>query len=253
MTTIFSGNQEKKIPKNFKECYKTDSITQNLWLWCERLEKWGKILFWILLIGGLILSIRSSIVEKEVVVREATYWSDAKTEVRTTFDFELFIPLLLDTALYAFLEYCAYHIIALLIGSLASIVQNTKITANIALYNSAKAEGVTDDYDCEVTENKVVHKENTTKKCSWFKHQIYIDEVNDMDADGRNAHWELDDSAKTKTLVCDHCHKSLIVIKNFDEKENIVEKKCPCCNRKLKLKTSDEKSICPFCHQDFSI
>ena len=53
-----------------------------------------------------------------------------------TFDFEIFIPLLLETALYAFLEYCAYHILALLIGALASIVQNTKISANVALYNT---------------------------------------------------------------------------------------------------------------------
>ena len=50
MANMFSGNQEKKIPRNFKECYKTDCVTQNLWLWCERLEKWGKILFWVLII-----------------------------------------------------------------------------------------------------------------------------------------------------------------------------------------------------------
>lgn len=165
MANMFSGYIKKEIPKNMDDCIKPDSVSTNLWVWCERLEKWGKILFWILFIGGLIFSISSSIVEKEVVVREATYWSDAKTEVRTTFDFELFIPLLLDTALYAFLEYCAYHIIALLIGALASIVQNTKITADIALYNTAKNESLIFDTVPQTNNNptlKTPPKKSTT-------------------------------------------------------------------------------------------
>lgn len=161
MANMFSGNQEKKIPKNFKECYETDNVTQNLWIWCERLEKWGKILFWVLIVGGLILSISTSIVEKEVVVREATYWGEAETELRKTFDFEIFIPLLLETALYAFLEYCAYHILALLVGSLATIVQHTKITANITLYNSAKTEGVIGDEET-MTEQPQKHYEKSS-------------------------------------------------------------------------------------------
>ena len=136
MANMFSGYNKKEIPKNMEDCIKPDSVSSNLWGWCEWLEKWGKILFWVLIVGGLILSISTSIVEKEVVVREATYWSEAETELRKTFDFEIFIPLLLETALYAFLEYCAYHILALLIGALASIVQNTKISANVALYNT---------------------------------------------------------------------------------------------------------------------
>lgn len=145
MKNMFSGNREKQIPKDLKDCYKTDSTTQNLWIWCERLETCGKILFWILIIGGLIFSISTSIVEKEVIVEEATFWREAETELRETFDFEIFIPLLFETALYSFIEYCAYHVLALLISSLASIVQHTKITANIALYNSAKSESITDD------------------------------------------------------------------------------------------------------------
>ena len=154
MANMFSGHIKKQIPKNMEDCIKPDSVSTNLWVWCERLEKLGKFLFWILLIGGLILSISSSIVEKEVIVREATYWSDAETEVRTTFDFELFISLLLDTVLYAFLEYCAYHIIALLIGALASIVQNAEISANVALYNLRFEENINaknpNNDNCEV-------------------------------------------------------------------------------------------------------
>jgi len=218
MANMFSGNQEKKIPKSFKDCYKTDGITQNLWLWCERLEKWGKILFWVLIVGGLILSISTSIVEKEVVVEEATYWSEAETELRKTFDFEIFIPLLLETALYAFLEYCAYHILALLVGSLATIVQHTKITANITLYNSAKAEGFVDD-NAEMENGNST--ENTSRKCNKKTHEIYISEIKDTNTNSENTHWEESKLTGSKILVCNHCKKELMYIDTQGNQRNI--------------------------------
>ena len=135
MRNMFSGNVQKEIPKSLGDCIKPDSVSSNLWVWCERLEKLGEILFWLLIIGGLIFSIGASIVEKEVVVKEATYWREAETEIKKVFNIEIFVPLLTEIALYAFIEYCTYHIVALLIGALASIVQHTKITAEIALYN----------------------------------------------------------------------------------------------------------------------
>lgn len=187
---MFLGNQEKKIPKDFKECYKTDSITQNLWLWCERLEKWGKILFWILIIIGVIDTIIAGINAHELIeqigaetveeIREAS--AEMGIEIPTVF--EALVNNLLSLTLYSFLEYCAYHILALLIGSLASIVQHTKITANVTLYNSAKTEGVTydlddDEQDCHTNEtninnqqhinfrNKKIHKRKKTQESSF--------------------------------------------------------------------------------------
>jgi len=46
-------------------------------------------------------------------------------------------------ALYAFLEYCLYHAIALLISALACITQNTIITADIALFTALQQAGGT--------------------------------------------------------------------------------------------------------------
>ncbi len=163
MTTMFSRNQEKKIPRNFKDCYKTDSITQNLWLWCERLEKWGYILFRILIVIGVIDTIIAGINAHQLIeqigaetveeIREAS--AEMGIEIPTVF--EALVNNLLSWTLYSFLEYCAYHILALLVGSLATIVQHTKITANIALYNSAKTEGVSDDYEEEANaENQTI-------------------------------------------------------------------------------------------------
>ena len=128
-------SSNKKIPKNIEECIKQDLVSKNLWEWCKKLEKWGKILFWVLIIGGLFLSINSSIIEEEIIVSS---WVGETTEIRETFSFEIFIPLFLNSILYAFIEYWTYHIITMLIGALASIVQNTTINSNIALYNAAK-------------------------------------------------------------------------------------------------------------------
>ena len=138
MVNMFSDNVEKKVPKNLKECYSIDNTSQNLWLWCERLEGWGKFLFWFIIVSGLITAIASSITVKEIT--KGIYYTYTDTE--TSFDFELFITALVSTSIYAFVEYCAYHVLALLISSLATMVQNTRITANIALYNVAKEEGI---------------------------------------------------------------------------------------------------------------
>ncbi len=169
MANMFSGNQEKKIPKSFKDCYKTDGITQNLWLWCERLEKWGKILFWILIVIGIVDTIIAGINAHQLIeqigaetveeIREAS--AEMGIEIPTVF--EALVNNLLSWTLYSFLEYCAYHILALLVGSLATIVQHTKITANITLYNSAKAEGITDDYDENIDNNIDDEKIKKTK------------------------------------------------------------------------------------------
>ena len=114
MNNMFSGNREKKIPKTFKDCYKTDNVTNNLWLWAERLETIGIVLAVIVGIAAFIIGI--------VMFEDSDGGS-------------LLISFL-GAPVAAFLEYISFHIIALLIGSLASIVQNTRISADIALFTN---------------------------------------------------------------------------------------------------------------------
>ena len=147
MTTMFSENKKKRIPKSFKDCYRTDSLTNNLWEWCERLEKIGLFLFWVIIVVGVI----STIVACAETVNafgglsgaEIRYLQESGTEIPNVFI--VFIKNALLWALYAFIEYFTYHVLALLVGSIASIVQNTRITADLALYNAVKSgEGVVD-------------------------------------------------------------------------------------------------------------
>lgn len=124
---MFSNNQNKKIPRNLNECIATDDIVINLWTWAERLEKFGKVLLWIIIAWGLISSISGAYVLEEVHFD----WEEPEKIVAA-----VFVVSVVEWAFYAFLEYCAYHILALLVGSLASIVQHTKITANIAMFEA---------------------------------------------------------------------------------------------------------------------
>ncbi|MBO4733030.1 MAG: hypothetical protein J5662_01000, partial [Clostridia bacterium] len=130
---------------------KTDAITQNLWVWCERLEKWGKILFWALIIIGIINTITSAIDSHQFLKQigadtiEEIRKESAKLGMEIPTVFETLVHNLLLWTFYAILEYCSYHVLALLVGSLASIVQHNKIFANISLYRAAKDESVDDE------------------------------------------------------------------------------------------------------------
>jgi|GEM_PF-2991094 len=224
MANMFSGNQEKKIPKSFKDCYKTDGITQNLWLWCERLEKWGFILFWILIIIGVIDTIMAGINAHQLIeeigaetveeIREAS--AELGIEIPTVF--EALVNNIFSWTLYSFLEYCAYHILALLVGSLATIVQHTKITANITLYNSAKTEGFVDD-NAEMENGNST--ENISRKCNKKTHETYISEIKDTNTNSENTHWKENKLTGTKILVCNHCKKELMYIDTQGNQRNL--------------------------------
>ena len=121
MKNMFSGKSEIKIPKTLNECIKPDATVTNLHVWSERVENLGKMLFRILIVAGIIMSIIMLVQNDH---DEFVAFSSAFSTLATW-------------ALYAFIEYCSYHIIALLISSLASITQSTLITANITLYKAS--------------------------------------------------------------------------------------------------------------------
>lgn len=130
------ANSEKKIPKSLKECYVTDSVSNSLWSWAGWLETWGKGFFIVLIIIGIISTVMQAV---------------QVAEVDEGLLFVTIITSAITWALYAFIEYCTYHVLSLLIASHATIVQNTKITANVALYNTAKEEGILEQEDKKVT------------------------------------------------------------------------------------------------------
>lgn len=203
MNIVTESKKHEKITC-VSDCLKPDSITDNLWTWAERLEKLGKILFWIIIISGIVFAIATSIVTKEVV--KGTYYQYTDTE--TTFSFDVFLMSIVQTALYAFIEYCSYHVLALLIGALANITQNTKTTARLTEYVARKT---LHEETLETTHIKEP-KEQTTETIEADERQTITEENSSVIA-------EIRDNEK----VCPNC--GLV--------QDISRKKCWACGQKF--------------------
>jgi len=119
---------KERIPQSLKECYLEDGLSGKLKSWSERLEHGGEIIFRILIIVGIISTIVDGIEAKHMEdITGGSVWVTI-------------ISSLIIWSLYAAIEYFVYRALSLLIAALASIVENTRITANVALYSKAKEE-----------------------------------------------------------------------------------------------------------------
>ena len=139
MANMFSGNTTKTVPKTLNECIQIDAVSENLWIWSERLERWGRILFYVLIIVGIIATCVTASETQELldeVYNDVSPFELAQAGIEIPSVSDVVIDSLWKWGLYAFLEYCAYHVLALLIGALASITQNTIISANIAVFQA---------------------------------------------------------------------------------------------------------------------
>lgn len=123
MENMFSGNSEKQIPKNLSECTKSNATVDTLHAWAERLENWGQIFFVVLIIIGII----STIIDTVQIA-----------DVNEELVFSTLVTSIITWALYAFIEFCTYHVLALLVSALGFITQSTIISANVALYEASK-------------------------------------------------------------------------------------------------------------------
>ncbi|MEE1053640.1 MAG: hypothetical protein U0L33_04810 [Acutalibacteraceae bacterium] len=116
---IFTEIENRKTPNSIEECKTNDLLTTNLCRWSERVNNIGIIVAILIAFAALVIGI---------------YMADDWYEPSA-----FFICLLIGVVI-AFFEYLTFRVIALLIGSLASIVQSNKIASNIALYNCSKSE-----------------------------------------------------------------------------------------------------------------
>lgn len=123
---VYDSDDKNAIATSIDECVKTGPVSEELWGWSMWCDKIGKILFWVMIIWGIITSIIVGITVNK-------YGG-------TKFSFNLFISELIQRIIYAWLEYIIYHIISILISSLATITQNTRVTAKLTEYQLRKHE-----------------------------------------------------------------------------------------------------------------
>lgn len=112
----------KQIPRTLEDCTK-DETASKVQKWADRMEDWGAILCFLLVVIGLLMAFLSAgTVEK---VSDDSY--------ALTF-FLTFLP----WCVYAVIAHFAFRIAAVLLEALASITLNTAVSANLALYEATQ-------------------------------------------------------------------------------------------------------------------
>ncbi|MBQ6997373.1 MAG: hypothetical protein IJN60_03260 [Oscillospiraceae bacterium] len=130
MASLFSSKDKKQIPATLEECLQEDGVVREIHLWVEGFVKWCKIIVNIVSIIGLFATIFEAIEAYDV------------TNIFNTAGFFLsLIPWLL----LSWFGVSACEAVALLIKALAKIVQNTTVSANVALYESGKSKPTEDN------------------------------------------------------------------------------------------------------------
>ena len=225
MKNMFTGHSQKKVPKTLNDCIKPDGVSSNLWIWAERLEKWGSVLFGLIIIFGIINMISTGVTTYQEI--DILGDEDAAT-LATVF---AVLTSLFTYALYAFLEYCAYHAIALLIGALASIVQNTNVSANLALYSIKGKSG-----DKFTEESKPKESKNRSHQPPKYTVQNEEDNNSDYRIDINSLNTPSDDNDVGEIV-----------------EENYIDIKCPHCGEELSFPESTQNATCPWCNNSFEV
>lgn len=121
MSNPFTGKKENPIPRNLNECMKPNPTATELHNWSERIENLGHIFFVLIIIIGAISTLFGSFLILE----------DAATIIGTM------IGSAITWTIYACIEYFLYHILVLVLRSLATITQNSSVTTNISLLEAS--------------------------------------------------------------------------------------------------------------------
>jgi len=115
--------ENMNIPRSLGECMAKNPVSEALCAWAEGLKRWGKILLCVLVLIGIVEAVVSGMQMYDIDEEMA---------------FGAALSTLESYIWYAIIEFFTYKAIALLLTALANIVQNTTVTAKVALYNAAK-------------------------------------------------------------------------------------------------------------------
>ena len=142
-------------PKTVTECYAVSRLSLKLLELGNDIKKYGKILCYCVIAFGVINALISA------GVIEVFSYEDAMMET----GFVMFLITLVTWGIYAFFVFLGYEILSMLLSAVATITQNSYVSANVALYE-AFAKG-TDESSVNYNPNKQADAsaEWVCKKC----------------------------------------------------------------------------------------
>lgn len=131
---MLSNNNRPNVPKNLDECTQPDSTAKILHDWSERIDKWRGSVVTILVLVGIVKAVISGLSSVMYMFTEEFDVLSALTSVAVW-------------AMWAFVAHVVLSILTVLISALSTIVQNSKTTANAALYTAMLTQEAGTDND----------------------------------------------------------------------------------------------------------
>ncbi len=122
MANIFSYHPHQSVPDSLSQCLKEDRTASDIRHWAEWIESIGQILVVLIGIIGSILTM--------------IFFIGALLE-NVLGAIIILVVCTITFALICFAVYIGYHLPALIVGALASIVQSTIVSANVALFSAS--------------------------------------------------------------------------------------------------------------------
>ena len=124
MSNPFKAKDRLNVPRDLEDCCFTDDTARELWRIAELVESWGAFLLIAILVLGTVVSISTT---------------SFMSRIAEGSGFTAFLCSAIVWGILAVLVYAGCHLISLTIRALASIVQNTRVSANVALYTTSKS------------------------------------------------------------------------------------------------------------------
>ena len=124
MSNPFKTKDRMYIPRDLEDCCVTDDAASELWRIAELVESWGAFLLIAILVLGTVVSIGIT---------------SFMSKIAEGSGFTAFLCSAIVWGVLAVLVYAGCHLISLTIRAFASIVQNTRVSANVALYTTANS------------------------------------------------------------------------------------------------------------------
>lgn len=206
MKTKSNKNPNRKIPNNLNDCVTPDETSTLLRIWAERVEAFGKIIFYILIAVAILdtCSVAFQIYVSETFVN---YFIGSEPS-----DF-IALPVIkafCKNIILVFLEYCIYSISKVLLTAVADIVENSHITTNLALFKN----GING-------EKFNIQAKNTHQKPVAEKQHIVPAETTEESEE------IIFEEIIFKDIMCPHCKTEL----SFPNNLTVAE--CPNCDTEI--------------------
>lgn len=114
---FYYNSKQQKAPEYLSDCTKIDSTSSELFDWSERVDRWARSVLWFNILGGLLSGLIT------LCIDENLWW--------------IALTIVFACVIGGIVSYLLLHIISVLISALASIVNNTGVSARVALLEAS--------------------------------------------------------------------------------------------------------------------